>query len=55
MSIERPLNVATPLTAFTVLVPPSVPLPGFVAISRVIEAALVVTMLPNVSFTITAG
>ena len=38
MSIERPENVATPATAFTVFVPLKVPEEGFVPIARVTEA-----------------
>ena len=55
LSIERPLKVATPFTAFSVLVPLNVPLPGLVPIATVIEAALLVTVLPPASCTATAG
>src|SRR3989441_3392629 len=54
--MERLLNVAVPLTAATVAVPPSVPLPGFVPMATVTEAVLVVR-LPSESCicTVTAG
>ena len=56
-SIERFANVATPPTALTVVVPPSVPPLGFVAIAMPIEAELTLTLLPYVSRTptVTAG
>src|SRR4051794_26668231 len=53
--IERPLKVATPLTALSVAVPLSVPLLGFVPIAPVIDAVLVVTVLPPASCTVTTG
>ena len=55
--MERPLKVATPLTALTILVPPRVPPPGFVPMATVTEAVLVVTTLPFASSTcsVTAG
>ena len=54
MSMDKLLNVATPFTAATVVVPLRVPLLGFVPIAMVIEAALVVTKLPFASCTCTA-
>jgi hypothetical protein len=51
--IESPLNVATPATAFTVVVPLSVPPPGFVAIAMVTEAVLEATRFPFESSTST--
>ena len=55
--IDRLLNVATPLTAATVTVPPNVPLPGFVPIVRVTLDVLPVTTFPLASSidTCTAG
>ena len=50
--MDKPANVATPLTAFTVVVPLSVPPPGFVPIAIVIAAELL-TMFPPVSTTLT--
>ena len=52
--IERPLKVATPATAFTGVVPLSVPLPGLARMAMPTEAVLpvpVVTMLLLASFT----
>ncbi len=49
----RPLNVATPFTALTVLVPDRVPLPGLVPIPTVIAAEDEVTLLPRSSCTST--
>src|SRR2546425_238727 len=56
-SIERPLNVASPRTAFTVVVPASVPLPGSVAIATVTVLVAPTTVLPTASWmaTTTAG
>ena len=56
MLIDKLLNVAVPATAALVVVPLSVPLPGFVPITRVIEADEF-TRLPNWSWTctVTAG
>ena len=56
-SIERPGNVATPFTAATVLVPESVPPPGFVPIASVTFPVNVVTVAPPLSAarTVTAG
>ena len=51
--ILRLLKVATPLTAATVVVPLSVPLPGLVPIATVTDALLLVTVLPKVSRTVT--
>ena len=51
----RLLNVATPLTAATVVVPLSVPLPGLLPIATVTDALLVVTVLPNASTTPTVS
>jgi hypothetical protein len=52
--IDRPENVATPLTAATVVLPDSVPLPGFAPIATVTLAVLVVR-LPNWSRICTVG
>jgi hypothetical protein len=49
LSIDRFENVATPLTALTLVVPESVPLLGFVPIAIVIDAVEVVTVLPPAS------
>ncbi len=46
MLIESPLNVATPFTALTVVVPDNVPDPGFVPIAMVIDALELVTVFP---------
>src|SRR6266849_6984068 len=55
--MDRLLNVATPLTALTVVLPLSVPLLGLVPVAIVIEAVLPVTTLPPASCTcmVTAG
>ena len=50
---DRVLKVATPLMAFTVTVPLSVEPPGLVPMATVIEALLVVTVLPPASWTVT--
>src|SRR5205809_623615 len=42
-------NVATPLTAFTLVVPERVPPPGFAPIATVISPLYPVTMLPDSS------
>ena len=55
MSIERPLNVATPLEADTVAVPLKVPVLGLVPMASVIDAELPVTVLPPASCTVTTG
>ena len=55
MSIDNPLNVATPLTAATVAVPLSVPLLGLVPIARVTFDVFDVTVLPPASCTVTTG
>ena len=57
MSMESPLNVATPLTALTVVVPDSVPLDGLLAIATVTAALLEVTtlLLESSTLTLTAG
>lgn len=57
MSIDRFENVAMPLTAFTDVVPESVPPDGFVPIAIEIDAVEVVTVLPAASWiaTVTAG
>ncbi len=52
--IERPLNVATPLTALTVVVPESVPPPGFVPMAIDTGAVLEVTVLPFASWIVAA-
>src|SRR3954468_4567826 len=49
--MDRLENVATPLTAATVVVPDSVPLPGLVPIATVMLAVELVTTFPNASFT----
>src|SRR3954469_10369918 len=51
--MDRLENVATPLTAATVVVPDSVPPPGLVPIATVTLAVELVTVLPNVSCTAT--
>src|SRR5688572_22307527 len=53
LSIERLENVATPLTAATVVVPESVPPPGLVPIATVMLAVELVTVFPNASCTAT--
>ncbi len=57
MSIDRPEKVATPLTALTVVVPESVPPPGFVPMAMVTWSVAEVTVLPlaSVMATRTAG
>jgi hypothetical protein len=57
LSIDRLLNVATPFTADTVVVPLSVPPLGFVTIATVIDAEELVTTFPLASSTdtFTAG
>src|SRR3954467_6938383 len=51
--MDRLENVATPLTADTVVVPDSVPLPGLVPIATVMLALELVTVFPNASCTVT--
>src|SRR3569832_1404990 len=51
--MDRLENVATPATAATVVVPDSVPPPGLVPMATVTLAAELVTVLPNVSCTVT--
>src|SRR5437762_3533772 len=51
--MERLENVATPLTAETVLVPDSVPPPGLVPMATVMLAVEPVTVLLNASCTVT--
>src|SRR5688572_18380587 len=51
--MDRLENVATPLTAATVVVPDSVPPPGLVPIATVMLAVELVTVFPNVSWTAT--
>src|SRR3954468_4696614 len=51
--MDRLENVATPLTADTVVVPDSVPPPGLVPIVAVTLAVELVTVFPNVSCTVT--
>src|SRR5712691_5999674 len=55
--MDRVLKVATPFTAATVGVPLSVPPLGLVPMASVIEAVMVVTVLPKLSWTaiVTAG
>src|ERR1043165_2779914 len=49
--MDRLENVATPLTAATVVVPDSVPPPGLVPIATVMLAVELVTVFPNASWT----
>src|SRR5262249_52597376 len=51
--MERLENVATPLTADTVVVPDSAPPPGLVPIATVMLAVELVTVLLNASCTVT--
>src|SRR5260370_41742794 len=51
--MDRLLNVATPLTALEVVLPLRVPPLGLVAIARLIDAVLLVTVLPRLSWTVT--
>src|SRR3954468_13235512 len=51
--MDRLRNVATPLDAATVSVPPSVPLPGLVPMATVMLALELVTVLLNASCTVT--
>src|SRR6185295_13004457 len=51
--MDRLENVAKPLTADTVSVPDSVPLPGFVPMATVTLALELVTVFPNASCTAT--
>src|SRR6185436_1260040 len=51
--MDRLENVATPLTADTVVVPDSVPLPGLVPIATVMLAVELVTVLLKASCTVT--
>jgi hypothetical protein len=55
--MDRLLKVATPLTALTTVVPPSVPPPGFVPMDIVIDAELPVTKFPveSSTWTVIAG
>src|SRR5512140_3376645 len=53
LSTDRLENVATPLAAVTVVVPDSVPPPGFVPIATVMLAMESVTVLLNASCTVT--
>src|SRR4051812_30006943 len=53
LSMDRLEKVATPLTAATVSVPDSVPLPGFTPIAAVMLAEEVVTVLLKASCTVT--
>src|SRR6185295_12602276 len=53
LSMERLENVATPLTAATVVVPESAPPPGLVPIATVMLAVELVTVLLNASCTVT--
>ena len=53
MSIERVENVATPCAAGTVVVPVSVPPPGFAAIATVTPPAYAVSVLANWSRAVT--
>src|SRR5436305_1948593 len=51
--MDRLENVASPLTAATVIVPESVPPPGLVPIATVMLAVELGTVLPNASCTAT--
>src|SRR5512132_2033936 len=51
--MDRLENVATPLTADTVVVPDSVPPPGLVPIATVMLAVELVTVFPDASCTVT--
>jgi hypothetical protein len=51
----RSVKLATPETAFLVLVPLRTPPPGFVPMATVIEAVEDVTVLPELSCTTTVG
>src|SRR5262245_24256632 len=51
--MDRLENVATPLTADTVVVPDSVPPPGLVPMATVMLAVELVTVLLNASCTVT--
>src|SRR5512144_1912107 len=51
--MDRLENVATPLTAATVVVPDSVPPPGLVPIATVMLAVELATVFPNASCTVT--
>src|SRR3954468_16504513 len=51
--MDRLEKVATPPTADTVAVPESVPPPGLVPMATVMFAVELVTVLPNVSCTVT--
>src|SRR4051812_38264318 len=51
--MDRVENVATPLTATTVVVPDSVPPPGVVPMGTVMLAVELVTVLLNASCTVT--
>ena len=53
--IDRPGKLATPFTGFTVVVPDSVPPPGFAPIATVTALVALVTVLPEASWTATAG
>src|SRR5512133_3324378 len=53
LSMDRLENVATPLTAATVVVPDSVPPPGLLPIATVMLAKELVTVFPNASCTVT--
>jgi hypothetical protein len=52
--MDKPLNVATPLTALTVVVPPRVPLLGLVPIASDTDAELLATF-PFASSIVTTG
>ena len=54
ISNDRPLNVATPLEAFKVVVPDNVP-EGPDVLVKVIEAEEELTIFPKASFTFTTG
>src|SRR5438874_1525319 len=55
--MDRLVKVATPLVAEVPMVPPRVPLLGLVPMAMLIEALLLVTVLPKMSWTVivTAG
>src|SRR5438067_13942432 len=50
---DRLLKLATPLTAVVPTVPPRLPPPGLAPSARLIEAPLLVTVLPPASWTVT--
>src|SRR6266536_183660 len=51
--MDRLLKVATPLTTLTLVGPPRTPPFGLVPMAMLIEALLLVTVLPKLSWTVT--